>query len=192
MTIKKVIRDKALVMFLDGRSEINIGLELDITPLTIRKWKKKYDWYDLREKTEKKTNEKVSNKYSDIKERIIKDQIIIGDKANKELLKRLKEQEEINKQIEEYKKDWIKMNKEEKLTKDEIKQYWDTLNTLLQQKMQNKDLISVLKHTIDVIRPRTTITKNLNMNIDIDRDQINKQVIQLVTDMEDGIGYSGN
>lgn len=188
MTIKKEIRDKALIMFLKGTSEVQIGLELSITPLTISKWKKKYDWYSVRDKTEKKTKEKISEKYSDIKKRIIQDQITIGDKANKELLKRLKEQDEINKQIEEYKKDWIEMNKEEKPSKDEIKQYWDTLNILLQQKMQNKDLISVLKHTIDVIRPRTTISKNLNVNIDIDKDQVNRQVIELIANIRDGTG----
>lgn len=188
MTISKETRDKALIMFLDGTSEAQIGIKLDVAPLTISKWKKKYDWIETRNKTEKKSNEKVSNKYSNIKEKIIKDQIDIGSKVNEELLKRLKEQDEINKQIDQYKEDWIDMCSEGKPNKDEIKEHWDILNTLYQQKMQNRDLISVLKHTIDVVRPKTTITKNLNMNIDIDKDQINQQVIELVANIRDGTG----
>lgn len=156
-------REQALALFLNNLSWENIAKELNIAERTVRDWGEKYNWKDIREKTIQKAAEKAPDKYHTI----ISDQVEIGDLANKEVLKRLKSQGEIRLQVD------LLFEKLKTIDqKEDPDSYFatvDAMKTLMQQIFQNRDLITIQKHVLEVVRPTREINfiqeqKNVQIN----------------------------
>lgn len=81
-------RDKAIELYINNLSLEKIAENLNLSVSTIKEWKKKFDWDNIREKTIQKISEKQPDKYSEI----ISQQMEIGLLAQKELLNRLKKE----------------------------------------------------------------------------------------------------
>ena len=79
-------REKAFQLWQTGEyTLVDLAKEIGVNPVTIGAWKKKYNWITRKEEIDKKTQEKVGEKLSDIRAR----QIRIAKAAQADYLTRI-------------------------------------------------------------------------------------------------------
>ncbi len=85
-------KQKALALYLEGKSEMDIAKELKISRATVQKWKKLENWSKSKEESKEKTRQKIINKYADLGEKHTE----LTYKAIIEALNRLPTMKDIN------------------------------------------------------------------------------------------------
>lgn len=148
------IKQKALSLYLNSLSIEKISEQTKVNTATIKNWKKRYKWDEIKNKTIQKISDNSPEKYS----KIISDQIKIGDLAQKELIIRLERQEKNKEEIiklQEYLNPYL--IKEEKSDEDKeiIANTIEVLKGKYKELMGNYDLINIEKHSLEVVRPKT-------------------------------------
>lgn len=158
---------EALKLYLVGTPMYKISTILKMDNKTVYAWEDKFEW---KEKLQDAHN-RLSDKVIDKQEKIIEEQISITFKANKELLIRLDKQEETRNNIEkmrprmiklinEIKSEQFKGNIENRILKDELQNLLVIFKILQSELIQDKDLISIEKHGLDIIRPKSIVQNN--------------------------------
>ncbi len=168
------VKNEALELYVGNVSIYQISKQIDVSQPTLNKWRTKDNWDELKEQTLKKVNKKLC-------EKIVSDQKGIVDTAQSQLKDKLSKQDEISTHIAEL---WLQIKElDPKQDKDERAELFSMLNPLLKQLFEVKDLIAVMKHGLEVVRPKQTtnnlnITKNENTAIQV---VIPKEVEELLT-----------
>ncbi len=152
-------KQEALALYTNNLSLEKIAKDVGVTITTIKKWRKSENWEEQRAETIRK----VAEKLPEINSQIILDQIEVTGLVDKELLKRLKNQEKIRIQIQELLSYLRQLN-----IKEDKDEYFATVNSiqgLSKEIFQNKDLIAWGKHGLELVRPKTTNQLNLTQEV---------------------------
>ncbi len=168
----QAVKTKALKLFLEGIAIYRIAKQLHIAHKTVYQWMDEGNWKEKKEEAIEKAGDKVT-------ERIIQKQIEIVDMAQAQLDNTLKKQEEIKSQINELNTQIKALDAKE--DKEDRLELYSMMNVLVKQLLEVKDLISVMKHGLQVVRPKETVS-NLNINAKAQTIQVNipKEVIALI------------
>lgn len=166
-------RAHALKLFLDNIPVYKIAAQLHTSKQKIIEWREKNKWNELREKTFQEQDKKLT-------ENMIKQQKYIAQTAQIQLKDKLDNQERIISQINELHSQIQVLDKRQ--DKEERLELYSMMNTLVKQLLEIRDLIAIMRHGLEVIRPKETtnnlnITKNDNKIIQVN---IPKEVQELI------------
>jgi len=165
MTKSPEVKAHALELFLDGMPMYKICKAVGVAKLTLYKWKDKYEWSELFEEAAQRRHRRVT-------ERVIKKQEGNAELACLELQKRLKEQEKSSETLTDLQRvlGVTLANKPHKSADDSELNKWrkdlsdiaKSIGQFSKMLMDNRDLINMEKHGLEVVRPKQT-TNNLNI-----------------------------
>ncbi len=175
---------KALTLYINNVPIYHIASQMHMGKQVIYDWKRKYEWDNLRNDTIQKQSENLTDK-------IIDKQILIVTEAQKQLNDKLKKQDEIIEQIGELHSQIKVLNPKE--DKEDRLELYSMMNALVKQLLETKDLINIMKHGLNVVRPtehvsNLNITKTDNKIIQVN---IPKEVQELIN-MENTNGGKNN
>lgn len=145
--------NKALELYLSNIPINKISKQMKISHDILYKWKTKYKWEEAREETREKQVKKISKL-------ILDEQTEIIDIAQKQLREKLDKQDDVLSQISELNSQIKSLHPKE--DKEERLDLYSMLNPLVKQLLEVKDLIAIMRHGLEVVRPKQ-ITSNLNI-----------------------------
>lgn len=144
---------RARKLYIEGWDMKKIAEDLDVNLNTLTNWKKKYKWNRTFEKTEEELSEEETSQ-------LIKEQMSISQKTQKEILYRLNEQSKVRETIKNIRNSFNKLVKEEKVTKKDVMTFTKAMNTAQSQLMGEQTLFKLMAHGLEIVRPKTNAQYN--------------------------------